>query len=57
MKGSKDGSQVSLDTYRLMEKSGVTYSMSLLAFCGFHGRKEMMDLLLEEGAGNRRHSI
>ena len=52
MKGSKDGSQVSLDTYRLMEKSGVTYSMSLLAFCGFHGRKDMVDLLLEEGAGN-----
>jgi len=27
------------------------YSMTLLALCGFHGRKEMVDLLLQEGAG------
>ena len=57
MKGSKDVSQVSLDTCRLIEKSGVTYSMSLLALCGFHGKEDMVDLLLKEGAGNRRHTI
>ena len=32
----------------------MTYSMSLLAFCGFDGRKEMMDMLLEEGAGKTK---
>ena len=57
MKESKDVSGASLNTCRLIEKSGVTYSMSLLALCGFHGRKDMVDLLLEEGAGNRRHTV
>ena len=52
MKESEDGSSALLDTYHLMEKSGVTYSMSLLALSGFHGRKDMVDLLLKEGAGN-----
>ena len=51
MKRSEAGSSALLDTCHLMEKSGVAYSMSLLAFCGFHGRKEMVDLLLMEGAG------
>ena len=27
--------------------------MSLLALCGFHERKKMVDLLLKEGAGNK----
>ena len=57
MKESKDVSGASLNTCRLMEKSGVAYSVSLLALCGFHGRKEMVDLLLKEGAGNRRHTV
>ena len=52
MKKSEGGSSALLDTCRLMEKSGVTYSMSLLALCGFHGKIEMVDLLLKEGAGN-----
>ena len=52
MKESKAGSSLLLDTCRLMEKSGVAYSMSLLALCGFHGRNRMVDLLLKEGAGN-----
>ena len=52
MKESENGSSALLDTCRLIEKSGVTYSISLLALCGFHGRKEMVDLLLEQGAGN-----
>ena len=26
--------------------------MSLLALCGFHGKLKMVDILLEEGAGN-----
>ena len=52
MKESEGGSSLLLDTCCLIEKSGVAYSMSLLAFCGFHGRKDMVDLLLKEGAGN-----
>ena len=52
MKESDGGSSALLDTCRLTEKSGVAYSMSLLALCGFHGRKEMVDLLLKKGAGN-----
>ena len=41
-----------LDRCRLIEKRDVIYSMSLLALCGFHGRKDMVDLLLQKGAGN-----
>ena len=51
MKASKGGSSALLDTCRLIKKSGVAYSMSLLALCGFHGNLEMVNLLLEEGAG------
>ena len=54
MKDSEGGSSALLNTCRLMEKSGVTYSMSLLALSGSHGRKDMVDLLLEEGAGNTK---
>ena len=57
MKESENGSSALLDTCRLIEKSGVTYSMSLLALCGFHGKEDMVDLLLKEGAGNRGHTI
>ena len=57
MKESKDVSGASLNTCRLMEKRGVAYSMSLLALCGFHGRMDMVDLLLKEGAGKRRHTV
>ena len=46
------GSSAILNICRLMEKSGVAYSMSLLALCGFHGRKEMAVMLLTQGAGN-----
>ena len=52
MKESADGSSKPLDTCRLIEKSGVTYSMSLPALSGFCGRKDMVDLVLLEGAGN-----
>ena len=52
MKASEVECSALLNTCRLIEKSGVTYGMSLLALCGFHERKEMMDLLLKEGAGN-----
>ena len=52
MKESKGGSSAVLDTCRLMERSGVEYSMSLLALCGFHGKIKMVDVLLKEGAGN-----
>ena len=52
MKESEDGSSAPLDTCCLIKKSGVTYSMNLLALCGFHENLEMVNLLLEEGAGN-----
>ena len=52
MKNSEAGSFPSLDTCRRIEGGGLIYSMSLLALCGFHGRKDMMDLLLKNGAGN-----
>ena len=52
MKESEGGCSALLNTCHLIEKSGVTYSMSLLALCGFHGRKNMVDLLLQKGAGN-----
>ena len=52
MKEFDGGSSAPLDTCCLTEKSGVAYSMTLLALCGFYGRKDMVDLLLKEGAGN-----
>ena len=52
MKESEVGSFPSLDTCRRIESGGLIYSMSLLAFCVFHGRKNMVDLLLKEEAGN-----
>ena len=36
---------------RFIVGNGVEYTMTLLAFCGFHGRKDMVDLLLGKGAG------
>ena len=51
MKASEGGSSALVDTCHLMEKSGVGYSVSPLALCGFHGRKDMVDLFLLEGAG------
>ena len=51
MKELKHGSSAPLHTCRVIENSGVAYSMTLLALCGFHGRKEMVDLLLQEEAG------
>ena len=53
LKTAGGGLVVLLDTCRLIRKSGVAYSVSLLALCGFHGRKDMVDLLLKEGAGNK----
>ena len=52
MKEFEAGSFPFLDTCRRIEGGGLVYSMSLLAFCSFHGRKDMMDLLLTYGAGN-----
>ena len=52
MKESEAGSFPSLDIRRRIESGGLIYSMSLLAFCGFHERTSMVDLLLKEGAGN-----
>ena len=55
MKKSEGGSSALLDTCCLIEERGVAYSMSLLALCGFYGRKDMVDLLLMEGAG--KHTL
>ena len=52
MKKSEAGSFPSLDTRRRIEGGGLIYSMSLLALCGFHGREDMMKLLLHNRAGN-----
>ena len=52
MKESEAGSFPSLDTRRRVEGGGLIYSMSLLALCGFHGKEDMVDLLLKNGAGN-----
>ena len=46
------GSSALLNICRLIKQSGVAYSMSLLALCGFHGRKEMAIMLVNQGAGN-----
>ena len=47
----KSGSAAQLNACRVTTGNGVIYSMSLLAFCGFHQRKKMVDFLLKEGAG------
>ena len=47
----KSGTTAPLNACRLTKRNGMVYSMTLLALCGFHGRKEMVDLLLQEGAG------
>ena len=40
-----------LDVYRVVEGSGMVYAMTLLALCGFHGRYDMVNSLVdEEGA-------
>jgi len=51
MKKLKSGPSTLLNVCRVTKRNGALYSMSLLALCGFHGRKDMVDLLLEEGAG------
>ena len=40
-----------LDVYCVVEGSGMVYAMTLLALCGFHGRYDMVNSLVdEEGA-------
>ena len=39
-----------LDVFRVMDTSQLIYAMTLMAFCGFHGQKEMVQLLLDAGA-------
>ena len=48
----KSGTTAPLNACRLTKGNGMVYSMTLLALSGFHGRKEMVDLLLQEGAGS-----
>jgi len=47
----KSSATAPLNACRLTKGNGMVYSMTLLALCGFHGRKKMVDLLLQEGAG------
>jgi len=51
MKKLKHGASTLLNVCHVTKRNGVMYSMTLLALSGFHGRKEMVDLLLQEGAG------
>ena len=51
MKKLKGGPSPLLNVCRVTRRSGVMYSMTLLALSGFHGRKKMADLLLQEEAG------
>lgn len=51
LKDCRDGSPEMLNAQRLTTGNGVKYYMTLLAFCGFHKRKDMVDLLMKEGAG------
>ena len=50
IKEVKSGPSVLLNACRVTVTNGVTYTMTLVAFCGFHQRKEMIDVLLKEGA-------
>jgi len=52
MKKLKTGSSTQLNVCRVTKRNGVMYSMTLLALSGSLGRKDMVDLLLQEGAGN-----
>ena len=47
---STKGDLEPLDVFRVLEWSESVYAMTLVAFCAVHGRKEMVQLLLEEGA-------
>jgi len=47
----KSGSAAQLNACHIIVENGVNYAVTLLAFCGFHGRKDMVELLLKEGAG------
>lgn len=38
-------------TMMMIEENGMVYAMTLLAFCGFYGQKDMAQLLLNENAG------
>ena len=51
MKKLKKQLSTLLNVCYITKTKGVTYSMSLLALSGFHERKDMVDLLLQEGAG------
>ena len=50
MKEVAHGILTPLDVFQVMEGSGMIYAMTLLAFCGLKGRKDMVELLLNEEA-------
>jgi len=50
MKVVVHGVPTPLDVFLMMQKSGMIYAMTLMAFCGFHRQKKMVQLLLDEGA-------
>ena len=51
LKDLKHGSPELLNTHCLTTGNGVMYFMTLLAFCGFHKQRDMVNLLMKEGAG------
>ena len=53
MKGSDgvSGDQC-LNVCQMVPTESGDYAMTLLAFAGYHGRKEMLTFLLSEDAGN-----
>lgn len=57
MKTLKGGASSLLNVCHVTRRNGVMYSMTLLALSGFHGRKDMLDLLLEERAGKSVKAI
>ena len=44
------GVSAPLDVFYVLKRSGMVYVMSLIAFSGVHGQKEIVELLLDEGA-------
>ena len=51
MKKLKPGASTLLNICHVTKRNDVIYGVTLLALSGFHGRKDMVDLLLQEGAG------
>ena len=47
---SAHGILAPLDVLHVLQGSGMVYAVTLMAFSGVHGKKELVRLLLDEGA-------